>query len=45
MVAGRYELGIDVAGVDAIDIHTHVEIDAAGQCAYDADLAAATAAY
>ena len=28
MVAGRYELGIDVAGVDAIDIHTHVEIDA-----------------
>ena len=45
MAAGRYELGIDVAGVDAIDIHTHVEIDAAGQCAYDADLAAATAAY
>lgn len=45
MVAGRYELGIDVAGVDAIDIHTHVEIDAAGQCAYDAELAAATAAY
>lgn len=45
MAAGRYELGIDVGGVDAIDIHTHVEIDAAGQCAYDAELAEATAAY
>ena len=45
MATGRYELGIDVTGIDAIDIHTHVEIDAAGQCAYDADLADATAKY
>ena len=45
MAAGRYELGVDVTRVDAIDIHTHVEIDAAGQCAYDAELADATAAY
>lgn len=45
MAPVRYELGVDVATVDAIDIHTHVEIDAAGQCAYDDELADATARY
>lgn len=38
----RYECGVDVDTVDAIDIHTHVEIDSHGQCAYDPELAEAT---
>lgn len=41
----RYECGVDVAAVDAIDIHTHVEMDAGGRCAYDAELAEATGRY
>ena len=41
----RYECGVDVAAVEAIDIHTHVEIDSAGQCAYDPELAEATGRY
>ena len=41
----RYECGVDVAAVDAIDIHTHVEMDAGGHCAYDAELAEATGRY
>ncbi|WUI29054.1 amidohydrolase family protein [Mycobacterium sp. NBC_00419] len=36
---------MDIAAVDAIDFHTHVEIDAAGHCAYDAELARATGRY
>lgn len=38
----RYECAVDVEAVDAIDIHTHVEIDSSGQCAYDPELAEAT---
>ncbi len=34
-----YEYGIDVDALDAVDFHTHVEIDADGRCAYDAELA------
>ncbi len=40
-----YEYGIDFAGVDAIDIHTHVEVDSHGHQATDATLAAATQQY
>ena len=42
---GKYEYGIDFGAVDAIDIHTHVEIDSAGHGAYDPDLAEATGRY
>ncbi len=41
----RYESAIDIAAVDAIDFHTHVEIDSAGRCAYDGELAEATGRY
>ena len=37
----RYQCGVDVDAVEAIDIHTHVEIDSAGHCAYDPVLAEA----
>lgn len=41
----KYTCGVDVAAVEAIDIHTHVEIDSAGHCAYDPELAEATGKY
>ena len=41
----RYECAVDVDAVEAIDIHTHVEIDSSGQCAYDPELAEATGRY
>lgn len=41
----RYECGLDVDSVDAVDFHTHVEIDSAGRCAYDPVLAEATGRY
>ncbi len=41
----RYEADVDVEAIEAIDFHTHVEIDATGQCAYDAELAEATGRY
>ncbi|MBB3749760.1 hypothetical protein FHT44_002221 [Mycolicibacterium sp. BK634] len=41
----RYAPAIDVHAVDAIDFHTHVEIDGAGHCAYDDELAQATGQY
>ncbi|MBJ7399240.1 amidohydrolase family protein [Mycolicibacterium sp.] len=44
MPAG-YQYGIDFSAIDAIDIHTHVEIDAEGRCAYDDELAQATDRY
>lgn len=44
-MADRYEYGIDFDAVDAIDIHTHVEIDADGHGAYAPDLAEATGRY
>jgi len=40
-----YEYGIDFAGIDAIDIHTHVEVDRHGHRATDDELAAATQQY
>ena len=45
MTGRRYESGVDFDAVDAIDIHTHVEIDSTGRCAYDAELMDATARY
>ena len=30
MAAQRYELGIDTAAVDAIDMHVHLEVDGHG---------------
>ena len=44
-MTARYEPAIDVTAVDAIDFHTHVEIDGAGHCAYDDELAEATGRY
>lgn len=43
--ATRYDCAVDVDAVEAIDFHTHVEIDSAGQCAYDPELAEATGRY
>jgi predicted TIM-barrel fold metal-dependent hydrolase len=40
-----YEYGIDFAKVDAIDFHTHVEIDSHGHKAYDDELVDATRSY
>ena len=44
-MTASYEYGIDIEALDAIDFHTHVEIDADGRCAYDAELAQATGRY
>ena len=44
-MTASYEYGIDVEALDAVDFHTHVEIDADGRCAYDAELARATGSY
>ena len=44
-MTASYEYGIDVEALDAVDFHTHVEIDADGRCAYDAELAQATGSY
>lgn len=44
-MTASYQYGIDVEAVDAIDFHTHVEIDADGRCAYDTELAQATGSY
>lgn len=41
----RYQCEVDFDAVDAIDIHTHVEIDSCGQRAYDGELAEATGRY
>ncbi|WP_059016911.1 amidohydrolase family protein [Mycobacterium sp. M26] len=44
-MTANYECRVDSGAVDAVDFHTHVEIDAAGHCAYDAELAGATGRY
>jgi uncharacterized protein len=44
-VTASYEYGIHVEVLDAVDFHTHVEIDADGRCAYDTELARATGSY
>ncbi|MDT5192318.1 MAG: uncharacterized protein QOI28_4569, partial [Mycobacterium sp.] len=45
MTAVRYEYGIDFDAVEAIDIHTHVEVDGHGHNAYDDELVDATRSY
>lgn len=44
-MTATYEYGIDLDAVDAVDFHTHVEIDSTGRCAYDDELAHATGSY
>ena len=41
----RYESRIDVDAIQALDFHTHVEIDAHGHCSLDDELMEASAAY
>ncbi|WP_280434861.1 4-hydroxyphenyl-beta-ketoacyl-CoA hydrolase [Nocardia carnea] len=41
----RYEYAIDFAGIAALDIHTHVEIDGCGHRSLDDDLMAASEKY
>ena len=41
----KYDYGIDFGRVEAIDVHTHVEVDCHAHQAYDDVLVAATAAY
>lgn len=41
----RYEFGIDVDALVAIDVHTHVEVDCRGHNAYDDELVDATRSY
>jgi predicted TIM-barrel fold metal-dependent hydrolase len=45
VTAVRYEYGIDFDAVEAIDIHTHVEVDGHGHNAYDDELVDATRSY
>jgi uncharacterized protein len=40
-----YTYGIDFARIEAIDIHTHVEVDSCGHKAYDDELVDATRSY
>lgn len=41
----KYTCAVDFARVDAIDIHTHVEVDCHGHAAYDDELVDATRTY
>lgn len=41
----RYSCAVDFAAVDAIDVHTHVEVDCHGRRAYDDELTEATRSY
>ncbi|MDQ4490054.1 amidohydrolase family protein [Sinomonas sp. ASV486] len=41
----RYELGIDVSSIDAIDMHVHIEIDGHGHCSLPDALNEASAKY
>jgi len=45
MAAESYEYGIDFDAIEAIDIHTHVEVDCHGHNAYDDALVDATRTY
>ncbi|WP_349270833.1 4-hydroxyphenyl-beta-ketoacyl-CoA hydrolase [Mycolicibacterium parafortuitum] len=45
MAAEKYEYGIDFDAVEALDFHTHVEVDSHGHHAYDEVLVEATAKY
>jgi predicted TIM-barrel fold metal-dependent hydrolase len=45
MAVEKYEFGIDFSRVDAIDIHTHVEVDSCGHRFTDDELTAGTRQY
>lgn len=45
MAVEKYECGIDFDAIEAIDIHTHVEVDCHGHNAYDDELVEATRTY
>lgn len=45
MSGRRYECGIDLDAIQALDFHTHIEIDESGHCSLDDELMAASAAY
>jgi uncharacterized protein len=45
MAVEKYEYGIDFSRVDAIDIHTHVEVDSCGHRFTDDELTAGTRQY
>ncbi|CAN5206165.1 4-hydroxyphenyl-beta-ketoacyl-CoA hydrolase [soil metagenome] len=44
-MSGTYFCAVDFASVDAIDVHTHVEVDCHGHAAYDDELVNATRTY
>lgn len=44
-MSAKYEYGIDFDAVNAIDIHTHVEVDSFGHCSLDDELMEASAKY
>ena len=41
----RYECAVDFAAIEAVDIHTHIQVDSCGRHALDNDLRAASAQY
>lgn len=41
----RYEFAVDFEAIEAIDIHTHIQVDSCGRHAIDDDLRAASAQY
>ncbi len=45
MAVKAYELGVDAAALDAIDMHVHVEIDGHGHCSLPPALMDASSAY
>jgi len=45
MTGEKYTCGVDFDAVEAVDIHTHVEADDHGRCAYDDELVTATKQY
>lgn len=45
MVGEKYEYNIDFDAIEAIDVHTHVEVDCHGHNAYDDELVDATRTY
>ncbi|HET7741936.1 MAG TPA: amidohydrolase family protein [Mycobacterium sp.] len=45
MLTEKYEYGIDFDAIEAIDFHTHVEVDCNGHNAYDDELVDATRSY
>lgn len=45
MTGPRYACRVDIDAIQALDFHTHVEIDTHGHCSLDDELMAASAAY